>query len=473
MTDSDMLINNASFSRYLHPHDRERAVTLFQALVDGGTSIQPQVLLMREDNTEFFGEVSSATVRSDNNDITSVIMVIRDVTERKTNEMELIKAKEKAEEADKLKSSFLANMSHEIRTPINGISGFLNFIADENLLPRRRREYVTIVQNSCAQLIRIIDDVIDIAKIEAQQLKIRPLTFKLNGFMTELHAFFESYLQSNKKSHVELVLDSSEFIDNCIILSDPTRLRQVITNLIGNAVKFTEKGYICFGYRPLPPDKLEFWVEDTGIGMPANQLEIIFERFRQVELTNHRKYGGTGLGLTISRSLIQMMGGSINVESVDGEGSNFSFTISHLPVDPADEPVFAEIRTEKSQEDLYFPGTNILLVEPELMKSKYYEQILTYNGVTVIHAQTVDQWIEALVQQKNLDMQIVDARVFKTESIETVKNVKSVRGGLPMMLIVPKRNDRYNRIINDLQCENVIVGIPSYEELSEMLLRYI
>ena len=469
--DDHPVIND--IGHFVHPHDIQKALSLFHTLIESNVSIQPQLLLIREDGSDFFGEISSAIVKNDDAEITSVIMVIRDITERKISEMELIRAKEKAEEADKLKSSFLANMSHEIRTPINGINGFLNFIADENLSPKRRQEYITIVHNSCTQLIRIIDDIIDIAKIEAQQLNIRPMTFNLNDLMVELHTFFESYLQANKKDKVELVLDDSQFVEHCVILSDPIRLRQVITNLIGNASKFTEKGYICFGYKSLPHNKLEFWVEDTGIGMPTNQLEVVFERFRQVELTNHRKYGGTGLGLTISRSLVQMMGGNITVESVEGEGSTFRFVISHLPVDETDEQVFAELRTEKPEEDLFFPGKSILLVEPELMNAKYYEKILTYNGVNVIHAQTVNQWIEALNRQKDIDMQLVDARILNDEDMETFHNVRSVRAGLPIMMIVPERNEIYDTVIKNMQCDNVIEGTPSYEELSEMLLRCI
>jgi PAS domain S-box-containing protein len=263
----------------------------------------------------------------------SIAQILSATVHRFHSEIELIRAKEKAEEADKLKSAFLANMSHEIRTPINGIAGFMSFVDDAALLPERRHSYVTIIRKNCAQLVSIIDDIIDIAKIESQQLKISPVTFDLNEVMTEVFFFFSSYLQANKKEKVDLVLDDSRFITPCIIYCDAIRLRQVITNLIGNASKFTDKGYISFGYQLLPPDKLEFWVEDTGIGLRAEQMEIIFERFRQAETDNHRKYGGTGLGLAISRSLVQMMGGNISVESVENEGATFRFTISYIPAE--------------------------------------------------------------------------------------------------------------------------------------------
>ncbi len=264
---------------------------------------------------------------------TAIMELATDITDRKQVEIELIRAKEKAEESDKLKSSFLANMSHEIRTPINGITGFVHLLNSDNLLPQRRREYINIINNSSTQLVKLIDDIIDIAKIEAKQMDMYPVPVQINSLMDELHLYFETYMQTNDKGHISLILDDSQFVDNLVVSVDLTRLRQVLTNLINNAIKFTEKGYIRFGYRQLTPCKLEFVVEDTGIGLNPGHKDIIFERFRQIELTNNRLYGGTGLGLSISRSLVQMMGGDLWVESVEDEGSTFYFTIVSPKVD--------------------------------------------------------------------------------------------------------------------------------------------
>jgi signal transduction histidine kinase len=157
---------------------------------------------------------------------------------------------------------------------------------------------------------------------------------QLNNLMYELQLLFETYLQANNKERIELILDNSGFIDRSLIYVDTVRLRQVFNNLISNAVKFTDKGYIRFGYRQSAPNQLEFVVEDSGIGLSPDQQKIIFERFRQVELGNSRQYGGTGLGLTISRSLIQLQGGKMWVESTEGVGSSFYFTIPYQPVAP-------------------------------------------------------------------------------------------------------------------------------------------
>ncbi len=258
-------------------------------------------------------------------------MQLEQMVEEKT--CELVHAKEKAEESDKLKSAFLANMSHEIRTPLNGIVGFINFLDSDNLPFDRRRQFINIIDNNSRQLTKLIDDIIDVSKIEAGQMSIHPVTSDINNLMFELQVFYDTHLQNNGKGHVQLVLDTDGFINPCITNIDPIRLRQVLHNLLGNAMKFTDKGFIRFGYRLSLPNQLEFTVEDTGIGMPENQLGIIFERFRQIDrVNNNRPYGGAGLGLTISRTLVRMMGGNMYVESVEGSGSLFRFTVDYQPV---------------------------------------------------------------------------------------------------------------------------------------------
>ena len=271
--------------------------------------------------------------------IENELAVYREHLEKKTAELTI--AKEKAEESDQLKSAFLANMSHEIRTPLNAIVGFLQFIDYDNITPCQRKEYIKIINSSCTQLAKIIDDIIDISKIEAQQLSVFPTPVTLNDMMLELRAFFETFLYSRNRDKVEFVLDDSGFIHPSCIYVDVNRLRQVFNNLMDNAIKFTEKGYIRIGYRQSSPEHLEFSVEDTGIGMSPCQHEIIFDRFRQAEIGNRRLYGGTGLGLTISRSLVQLMGGDIWVRSTEGAGSSFYFTIAYLPVEETQQAMYA------------------------------------------------------------------------------------------------------------------------------------
>ena len=252
-----------------------------------------------------------------------------DVNDRKLAELELVKAKEKAEEADNFKSTFLANMSHEIRTPLNAIVGLMQFLEADDLSPENR-EIIADMNSSAKHLSQLIDDIIDISRIEAGQMKIAPASLQLNELMNEMYQLFKLKIISQNKNEIEFKLDESQIIDNCVAMIDVVRLRQILINLLGNAVKFTDSGHIRFGYHLATPDMLEFVVEDTGIGLPENQQETIFERFQQCENNNTRKYGGSGLGLTISKNLAQLMGGDMWVKSIEGTGSKFYFTIPYV-----------------------------------------------------------------------------------------------------------------------------------------------
>jgi hypothetical protein len=288
-----------------------------------------------------------------------------------------------------------------------------------------------VINNSSVQLVSLIDDIIDIAKIEAKQMSINPIPVHINSLMTELHLFFETYIQNKNKEHLSLVLDDSEFLNNCIVFVDSTRLRQVITNLLNNAIKYTDKGFICFGYRQSSPDKLDFFVEDSGIGMKPEHSEIIFERFRQADNTRSRQHGGNGLGLSISRSLTQMMGGNLWVKSIEGEGSTFHFTISYLPITPENEHFF-KLQTEEA---LSVNQGTVLVVEPEMIKFKYAEKFLVVSGFTALHAADIPQGIDYISKTTGINALIVNKTMFDATNDDEIKQIKIASAGLPMILI--------------------------------------
>ena len=397
--------------------------------------------------------------------------VSTDITDRKLSEMEIIRAKEKAEESDKLKSAFLANVSHEIRTPLNGIIGFLHFLSSDNLSTERRNGFIDVINNSSIQLMKLIDDIIDVAKIEAGQMIIRPAPIRIDELMNELQMFFETYIKANNKEHITMIFDNSEAVESCVTFVDPVRLRQVLGNLLNNAVKFTEKGFIRFAYRQSAPDLLEFVVEDSGIGLAPDHLEIIFERFRQADLNNSHQYGGTGLGLTISRSLVKLMGGKIWVESTEGAGSSFCFTVSYLPVAPEDEHIFAEPSPDEPTEGK-FAGKTVLVAEPVLMKYKYYDKLISATGASVIHAQNLQQWLDVITQTNHIDMVIADASVFIDGSVANMNHIKNVRAGLPLILLLSGQKENYRQAIDDSQCTVTVETPVSYAEIVKMMEEY-
>jgi hypothetical protein len=246
-----------------------------------------------------------------------------DINDRVLMEEQLKVAKVKAEESDRLKSAFLANMSHEIRTPMNGIIGFIDLMDDDDLSMEQRKEYMTIVRKSTSQLLNIVNDIIDISRIEAGQIIVQLSDFNLSELFDEISGNYSSLLSGGDITFIsECNIGESDINIKC----DPTKLKQVLTNLISNAIKFTSKGIITVTCE-LVDEIIQFCVKDTGTGIEPEFHQTVFERFRQANNSSSRKFEGTGLGLSISKAYVEKMGGKIWLESVPGVGSSFYFNI--------------------------------------------------------------------------------------------------------------------------------------------------
>ncbi len=350
---------------------------------------------------------------------------IQDVTNRKFVEKELIKAKEKAEESDRLKSAFLSNMSHEIRTPMNAIIGFSDLLADPSLKEDEKNQYINLIQSNSNKLMNLIDDIIDIAKIEANQIQIRESDIHLNRMLQELHKTFEA---EAKISSLEFKLIMPEDPQNPIIKTDAFRLQQILTNLLTNAFKFTDKGSIEFGYTLNAQNQLEFYVKDTGIGISKESQQFIFERFRQVQNSNTRLYGGTGLGLAISKHILSMMGGEIWVESEKKEGSKFTFT---LPFNETEIPQIKESR--KSITDFNWEKKSLLIVEDEIDSFTLLERFLQKTKIKIHYAQNGREAVEMVDKLKKIDLIMMDIQMPEMNGLEATRIIKSTKKEIPII----------------------------------------
>ena len=300
---------------------------ILQATIQGGW--KGELMNRKKDGTIFSIQLSTSAVKDENDEVLVMIGVSNDISEQKRVEQELREAKERAEESDRLKSAFLANMSHEIRSPMNAILGFAHLLKDENL-SLTARQYVDMISNSGNHLLAVINDVVDISKIQANQLQILNAEFCLPDLMEELYTSFALQIKTNENNFVALRKSIPKDQKDYVLIADKVRLRQIFLNLLSNALKFTTKGYIEFGFEILADQEIRFFVTDTGVGISREYQEVIFERFRQADDSLSRNYGGAGLGLAISRGLIELMGGKIWVESEPEKGSVFYFT---LPVE--------------------------------------------------------------------------------------------------------------------------------------------
>ena len=350
----------------------------------------------------------------------------RDISKRKQLEYELIQAKEKAEESDRLKTAFLHNISHEIRTPMNAIVGFSGFLNDPGLTPEKRKDFTDIIIQSSDQLLAIIDDIIRIASVEAGQEKIQKNEININS-MCKLIS--EQFSQKANDKNVTLSLKTILPEDEANIITDASKLTQIISNLISNALKFTQLGSVNFGYK-VKDNQLEFYVEDTGIGIPMEMQEKIFNRFRQVETTDARNFGGSGLGLSISKAYVELQGGKMWLSSELGKGSVFYFTIPYLNINPKKNPEIPSI--EKLNIGFYVNKT-ILIAEDEESNYMLLEEMLLETGIIIIKAVNGIEAIESCKSNLHIDLVLMDLKMPKMDGFEATMLIKEFKPELPII----------------------------------------
>jgi len=349
--------------------------------------------------------------------------LILTIDELKKSNEQLISAKEKAEENDRLKSAFLANISHEISTPMNGIIGFSQMLANEENNSEKRRFFSDIIETSSKQLLSIVNDILDISKIETGQVEVKLVPTNINNLILELLSYFKPMtMKSNVGLYVKKEL-SSQFSE---INTDKNKLKQILTHLISNALKFTNKGYVEFGYT-LKDSDIEFFVKDTGIGIAEEQHQNIFERFRQAEISSKRAFGGTGLGLSICKGFLEHMGGNIWLQSQTNIGTTFYFTIPFQPI-----AVHKKTLSGSNEQGLSEKKA-ILVAEDEAINYFFIEEILIDMNYNVYHARTGTEAVDIFTKNSDIALVFMDVKMPELDGIEATMLIKKIRPEIPII----------------------------------------
>lgn len=393
------IVSEKTYFENIHPHDLDYVVEGFRKLIKGEKNIIEREYRFMDTVSGHYRWINGyATVGErdiDGNPVT-IVGAIRDIDEHKRMEVELKRAKEQADESNRLKSAFLANMSHEIRTPLNAIVGFSGILAsveDE----QEKREYVTIIENNNRLLLQLIGDILDISKIESGSLEFVYSDVDINSLCNEVYQTVNLRINNGK-----ITLLFEEYIPELTINTERNRLMQVLNNLLTNAIKFTQKGTIKMGYRFQNDNTILFYVSDTGCGIPHDQLSLIFGRF--VKLNPFEQ--GTGLGLSICKTIVDKLGGKIGVESEEGKGSMFWFTIPNIPADKESthsmEPHPKNALNDNQE-------ITILIAEDNDSNYKLFESILK-NDYHLVHAWNGLEAVE-LFKKHNPDLIIMDIKM--------------------------------------------------------------
>ena len=338
----------------------------------------------------------------------------------------LIHAKAMAEESDRLKSAFLSNMSHEIRTPMNAIMGFSGFLTEPGLPTEKIKKFVKIINTSSQQLLSVISDIIDISKIETGQINFDLQWVNINLLLNELNVIYKRIVEPGK---IDLICSYGRPDEQFQVETDGNRIKQVFCNLLNNAIKFTKEGNIEFGYK-VKKNFIEFYVKDTGIGIEQEYHDLIFQRFRQIDSSETSAYGGNGLGLSISKALIEMLGGTITVDSKSGVGSNFIFTIPSVIKNekPTVPKLTAEIHRFNNKNE-----KTILIVEDETSNHAYIEALFSGENVRILHAWDGKEALEQVKNHTDISLVLMDIKLPIMNGYEATRLIKQINPKLPVI----------------------------------------
>lgn len=463
-----------TWKSHLHPEEREQIIASINEYIKNPQGQYIKEFRFRHKNGSFLWILFTAEVlKNSKGEVVRMFGSHRDITIRKKalskiedQTVELIKAKEKAEESNRLKTEFLNNMSHEIRTPMNGILGFSEFLNNENLTPKKRNYFVNIIQNSGKQLLRVIDDIIEISRLETKQVKVVENPVCLNNLLFDLFSIFNLKAKENK---IPLSLRNGLSNNESTIYTDKSKLNKIISNLLENALKFTNKGKISFGYK-LVNNKIELFVKDTGIGISKDKQQIIFDRFAQEENETIKNPNGLGLGLSIAKENSELLGGEISVKSVKGEGATFKVLLPYKAV---------KVNTvQKNIEEKQFKSKikhTILIAEDEDVNYLFIEILLKEKmnlNCTTIHAKDGVAAVEICKNNNNIDFILMDISMPLLDGYEATKQIRTFNKTVPIVMQTAYSTIEDKEKAIEVGCNNFITKPINRKELKTILDSY-
>ncbi len=384
-------------------------------------------------------------------------------------EKELLEAKNRAEESDRLKSAFLANMSHEIRTPMNGIMGFAQLLNNSAVDERKRDQYIGIIYNSSRQLLRIVNDVLDISKIETGQYELYQEEFNLNDLLVELFTEFSQQEHQDVQLYVYKAFPNT----NASVVTDRTKLRQILFNLLSNAFKYTRQGSIEFGYfSEGEGENLKFYVKDTGVGIPRDQQDVVFERFNRGESDENTHHGGTGLGLSICHGLVELLGGSMGVESEEGAGSVFYFTLPYQPGSSANGGAAKQPEREETEK------RDLLVVEDDQVNAIFINELLKDLGVeetffSIHHVYRGEEAVAFCRDNPGTELVLMDIKLPDIDGLEATRRIKEHNPRMPVIAqtAYAMESDRNKALEHGL--DDYVSKPIDREQLGDILYRFL
>lgn len=449
-------------------HSNEFYAKLWETITNG--NVWQGELKNKRKNGRYFSEFATISpLRNSNGTITHFVKVSEDITLLKKMENDLRTLRRSAEIANIYKNNFLANMSHKIRTPINGIIGFSDLLKYGEPSEEQKIKYINLVQQNSYALLHLIDNIIDVARIEANEMKIKKESCSLRDTFIELQAETQKLLDSKGKKNITLNFISPREDHHDVIFTDPVRLKQILIILFENALKQTEKGFIELGYQVYSERKLQFYVHDTGVGISDEQLEILTQQIGVNKKNIGQTKGGMGLGLSICRGLVTLLGGQIGVKSKKGNGTIFYFTI---PYDKIKVQTRKSIIEQSKTSKFDFSKYTILVAEDVTFNFEYLQNIFASTGANILWAKDGIDVLNIFNNQK-VDLILMDIQLPEISGFDATRQIRQKNKTIPIIAQTGYTMDEDREKCLSIGCNDVLVKPLKIEDVLRTVSKYL